>query len=160
MGEVILFKGKDRCWRCEINESVYLLEDKKRTIGLCCNCADPEYSACLSGDLTLAAKFFIPISDHEHRRFSESTHADIDACMAYLRALSARTAKDAEVSRSLLSEAKRLGINKHQPLIPFLKQMAALNWISEEGRKCLDYALARWDMNELIPVGRKEASRK
>lgn len=157
MGELVRLKGKDRCWRCEVSESVYMLETKTRTIGLCAACADPKLERCLSGDPGVAAKFFIPIGNGEHRRFSESTLGDIRASEAYLRELAARQTRDAEASSGLLREARQLGIKSHQPMIPFLKQMAALNWISDEGRKCLDYALAHWDMNELMWLKTKKA---
>jgi hypothetical protein len=159
MGELKVFKSKNVCWRCEFNEGVYLFEDKKRkrTIGLCAGCANPELSASLSGDLAVAAKLHIPIGNGEYRRLSESTAADLDACDSFLWELSARQARDAEVSQCLQREATRLRIKPHQPVIPFLQQMGELGWLSDEGRSALDYALAHWKMNQVIPAGPNNA---
>lgn len=144
MGDVLEFKTKDRCWRCDWNESVYLyfLEDKKRMVGLCCEYGKPELERCRALDLRIARKVFIPIGNGEYRRFSEANGADLQAYVEYLRDVAARKAKDAEISGGLLKEAKRLGIKRDEPLIPFLQEMAKHGWISDEGRRCLDYALA------------------
>src|SRR4030095_6316184 len=87
MGNVLELKTKDRCWRCDWNDSVYLyfLEDKKRMVGLCCLCGEPEFERWRALDLRIARKFFIPIGNGEHRRFSEANGAAIQACIEYLR---------------------------------------------------------------------------